>query len=338
MNRRSNSVRYASLLLVLILWNNTKNLYTSFSLISCKVHNEAPPGYYLSTPWKWNETSTIQTNNRTKLKGTRGILLLHATQVPVPEVYQSAYGPEGKPHDKLILELILSIRKFSPALPVIVVVDEEPKPELAKAVDGYIKTSFLNSSSNETRLPWREKIPALMTSPFEETLYLDSDMKVCHRVEPLYGTLKSNDIGFVRMVPQASQKSWNKAAFQYDYYGCFILYRKSKQVYNFFEKAKTYNIDDQAALNKALNAINDITDLPNIFTFPAAAAAICRSNDLVLPVSGPVYTIHGVTAQCGNINSYLSSRYLKCEKGELQKDAGWKTLTFKAINYTELHS
>lgn len=280
------------------------------------------------TPWKWNEAVVNHTKGTKIQQSTRGILLLRATQVPIPEVYQKAFGPKGKPHDVLILELIASIRKFSARLPIVVVVDEEPGPELAQVVDGYIKVSFRDPSSKKNAKPWREKIRALLNSPFEETLYLDSDMKICHDVEPLYEIFKTSEIGFARQVIQASEKPWNKDAFRYEYYGCFIIYRKTERVLNFFEKAKTFDLPDQNAMNKALQEVTRHNDQPNIFTFPAAASAICRLNDLILPVSGPIYTIHGVRAQCGNINSYLGPRYLRC----------YAPGTFSALNFTKVHT
>jgi hypothetical protein len=294
------------------------------------------PSPTMPPPLSWPESSSgvvVWTEKNLQLGGEllqqrhrRGIFLLRATTVPIPKLYQTAYGEKGKPHDKLIFELIESIREHSSSLPIVVVTDQTPAPALLEVIDGYVLMDF--HVSNTTKA-WREKIPALLTTPFEETLYLDTDMKVCHDVVPLFDVLQSSEMGFVRVVPQANEKTWNKPAFKHEYYGCFILYRKTEAVHRFFAKAQTYDVADQEAINYGFNTAFAPTPKPNIYAFPAAVSAICRTNDLILAIHGPVYTIHGVTAQCGRINSHEGSRYLRCDK---------ETGDFQVLNYTQVHN
>jgi hypothetical protein len=279
------------------------------------------------SPWSTKPSDVLWTGGDELLQqeqrrqSRRGIVLLRATNVPIPKPYQKAYGEKGKPHDTLIFQLIKSIRKHSSSLPIVAVTNQVPGQELLSVIDGYLLMEYHVSNTTQ---PWREKIPALLLTPFEETLYLDTDMEVCHDVEPLFDVLQSSEMGLVRTVPQALEKTWNKPAFIHDFYGCFLLYQKTERVHMLFSKAQMYNLPDQLAINHGLNVAGPTK--PNIYTFPAAASAICRP-DLILPIHGPVYTIHGVRAQCGRINAQEGSRYLRCWGHD-----------FQVLNYTQVQN
>ena len=277
----------------------------------------------------WKTYKQVTWTTQTSSTRKRGIVLLLATHVPVPKLYIGKYGAKGKgkPHDSLIPELVTSIRTHT-KLPVVVILDEQPAPDLVMRVDGYILMQF-----NVTRA-WREKIPALLETPFKETLYMDADMKVCQDVEPLFDVLSAgSDMGMVRVVPQGTAHTWNKPAHSFDFYGCFILFRKSRVVYNIFQQAMTYAMPDQEALNTAMGVV---VHRPNVYTFPAAVAAICRYKDLTLSINGPVYTIHGVHTKCSDINKYQGSRYIRCahikDQGILQSSERFEVMKYSSVH------
>ena len=247
---------------------------------------------------------------RTPIRREVGVLIVHCRGVPVFEGYKKAYGSEGKPHGQLVKALVSTIHETNPGLSITLVLDYAPTPEFSSMVDYITRVNY----SQHTK-PWREKLPSMLLSPYEKTILLDSDTKVCAPLHPIFNSLNSADISYVRQVVQNSTAATGRRfeTFSHSFYSGIFAYKRNTRVFKLIETAILEDSPDQNALNAAIGKV-DVSSL----SLPNSAFYACRPDDVAVAVVGKVIVVHGVYASCKHVNNYTNPRFIRCK----QPDAG----------------
>lgn len=93
----------------------------------------------------------------------------------------------GERYRREALSSIASLRRFHPEMPVCVITESD-FPDLPSGIDMLVREP-------ETRNPLRAKPRYLGDSPFDRTLFLDTDTTVVRPIEPIFQLLGRFDIG-----------------------------------------------------------------------------------------------------------------------------------------------
>jgi hypothetical protein len=193
-------------------------------------------------------------------------------------------------------EAVLAIKRLRElsSLPVCIVCDKYYE-EINSIVD--TKTSVLIAEEIH-RSKFVSKIVGMMSTPFEETLYMDTDTYVCLKIDNIFDALKLYDIAMT-IEPSVNTSQFrlddNFAYIIPEYNTGVVLFRRNGNTRNLFEAWK-YNID-----NKIFS--NDYFDMPQLRkTFLNLESTInigvlCENYNLhglrtYLIIHGPVFIIH----------------------------------------------
>ena len=247
---------------------------------------------------------------RSTVSGDVGVLIVHCTNVPVFEGYKTLFNSdEGKPHSRLVRELVSTIRVTNPGLSITLVLDYLPNPDLSSMVQSIMRVSY-----NHTK-PWREKLPSMLVSPYERTILMDADTKVCASLQSIFTSLDFADVSYVRQVLQNSTDLEGRRAetFSHSFYSGIFAYKRNTRVLKLIQTAILEDSPDQNALNAALGKV-DVSSL----SLPNSAFYVCRTDDVAVAVTGEVIVVHGVRATCKHVNNHTNPRFIRCK----QPDAG----------------
>ena len=146
------------------------------------------------------------------------------------------YVVTGEIFGRAAARSVRSLSKHCPDLPVRIFSDDDARPEIEKiSVEGELTIGEIENPHI------RSKIDYLSETPFERTLFLDSDTEVCAPIHDLFLLLERFDVGLAhahRRYHENTEATWNielPDAFPQYNSGVFV-YRKSDQVWDFLNK------------------------------------------------------------------------------------------------------
>lgn len=125
-----------------------------------------------------------------------------------------------------------SVKKYCPDLPVHIFTDEPTADD-----------SHFDSVAPIANPHYRSKVDYLPRSPFQRTLYLDADTRVCADIREMFDLLDRFDIAFTHAHLRAwtYRQAWTRQLpYSFPQFnGGVILYKNSEPVIEFLEKWKT---------------------------------------------------------------------------------------------------
>ena len=104
------------------------------------------------------------------------------------------YAVMGSPGGRYLAEALdsaRSLKKFEPDLSICVVTDRPEMVPLHDAVDKLVKCG-----TPPKKLILRAKIDALGLTPYDRTLFLDSDTYICGRIGQMFSIMDSYDLAW----------------------------------------------------------------------------------------------------------------------------------------------
>ena len=117
-------------------------------------------------------------------------------------VLYAVMGSPGGRYLGEVLDSARSLKKFEPGLNVCVVTDKPEMVPLHDAVDQLIK-----GDCPPKKLILRAKIDALGLTPYDRTLFLDSDTYICGRISQIFSILDNYDLAMV-IAPRRVDPGW----------------------------------------------------------------------------------------------------------------------------------
>ncbi|EPZ33457.1 hypothetical protein ROZALSC1DRAFT_28129 [Rozella allomycis CSF55] len=189
----------------------------------------------------WIKTDSLVFIKRQKRIPTSGILLVFGIHSPIIPNYQERFKKAGGRSTLYLKELnrvIDSIRATNKAISITVATDDVQAipDEIARKVQNI----FLQKL--KTRAPWGDKTPAMLQSPYENTLFLDLDTLVCGDIKPIFKLLDNFDMAVVMEVLLKQQfldahvKNYDPSAHFnaiFETNSGVLLYKKTKETLDF---------------------------------------------------------------------------------------------------------
>lgn len=129
-----------------------------------------------------------------------------------------------------------SFKKYCPDIPITLFTD---KKNINKSC--FDEVVLIENDVN----PFKNKVKYLYCSPYEYTLFLDSDTQVIKPIEELFDYLHENDLAIANMceIDRTCKPAKLINYIRYDYYNTgVILYKKSTANDKFFEKWLEYTM------------------------------------------------------------------------------------------------
>jgi len=148
------------------------------------------------------------------------------------------YIATGKKFVEATIKSAISVKEFCPGLDIHFFIDQENYDKLRQNQNLFSSIGIIDSPH------YRSKVDYLSKSPFEKTLYLDSDTKVCNSVYEIFDLLDRFDIALAHAHRRNSDKTlakWNKdIPYSFPQFnGGVIAYKSTKVVLDFLESWKT---------------------------------------------------------------------------------------------------
>jgi len=144
------------------------------------------------------------------------------------------YIVSGQHYVKAAIQSAKSVRKHSPHLGVHIYVDKESLQLLNDNDDSISSFGLIHSPH------YRSKVDYLTKTPFERTLYLDSDTRICTPIDDLFDLLDRFDIALAHAHYRYHPKTMTM--WKMDIPQCFpqfnggvIVYRSTTEVFEFLE-------------------------------------------------------------------------------------------------------
>lgn len=224
-------------------------------------------------------------------------------------VYAIMGSPGGK-YLKEALSSARSLKKYEPDIDICIVTDRPEMVPLHDAIDQLVKCD-----SPPKSLILRAKIDALMRSPYNKTLFLDSDTHICGPIMHMFDVLDHYDIAMTiaprRVDPGWVTKDTDIPSWFPEFNSGVILMRKSLSTARFILEWRQMYMDygkwnDQISLRASMHA--GLAYGLSVYSMPPEynCRILCMAQ-----VGGKVLILHGrgdMQKVCSQINAGMGIR------------------------------